>query len=146
MREAFLSGVLAAVLGVSFCTRLFAGGQGEKPIPITLEVSVPASESSGPSPFRDGAQTYGKLVGSPAEVLPVDSTPGKQLADIKAAMALAAKQGKLDVSALPRKHRMFEISGILVDEANAVKELSAFTTPRSYDLTDFFARWSVALD
>ena len=67
-------------------------------------------------------------------------------AELSLAMALAAKQGKLDVAALPHKDRMFEISGIDVDTGNAARELEASLGPQWYDLTTFFARWSVALD
>ncbi|HTP59993.1 MAG TPA: sugar ABC transporter substrate-binding protein [Spirochaetia bacterium] len=67
-------------------------------------------------------------------------------AELSLAMALAAKQGKLDVASLPRKERMFEISGINVDTSNAARELEASRGARWYDLTSFFARWSVALD
>jgi ribose transport system substrate-binding protein len=85
MRKAALPAALAASILV--CARAFAGGQGESTVPITLEVSVPASADSGQSSFKDGAETYASLVGRVTEVLFAGPAPGRQLADIKAAIA-----------------------------------------------------------
>jgi ribose transport system substrate-binding protein len=72
---------------------------------------------------------------------------GKYLAELCLAMALAAKQGKLDVASLPHEHRMFEVSGLNISAGNVDQMIHDYidNTPL-YDLTSFFARWSVALE
>ena len=72
---------------------------------------------------------------------------GKYQAELSLAMALAARQRKLDVVSLPHKNRMFEICGVSVDANNADQVIRDYidATP-SYDLTGFFLRWSVALE
>jgi ribose transport system substrate-binding protein len=71
---------------------------------------------------------------------------GKYQAQLGLAMALAAKQGKLDVKSLPQKYRQFEIPAVTVNRDNVNQVVHDFleTTP-TYDLSDFFARWSVAV-
>ncbi len=72
---------------------------------------------------------------------------GKYQAQLGLAMALAAKQGKLDVASLPHKYRMFEIPAVNVssDNVNQVVHDYIDNTP-TYDLTNFFARWSRAME
>lgn len=72
---------------------------------------------------------------------------GNYQAELGLAMSLAAKQGKLDVSSLPHKYRMFEIPAVNVNAANVdqVKHDYIDNIP-TYDLSNFFARWSRALE
>ncbi len=72
---------------------------------------------------------------------------GKYQAELSLAMALAARQGKLNVASMPHKYRMFEISATNVTRENAGQIEQDFieSTP-AYDLSNFFARWSVALE
>jgi ribose transport system substrate-binding protein len=71
---------------------------------------------------------------------------GKYQFQLGLAMALAAKQGKLDVKSLPQKYRQFEIPAVNVnrDNVNQVVHDYIESTPK-YDLSDFFAQWSVAI-
>jgi ribose transport system substrate-binding protein len=58
-------------------------------------------------------------------------------------MALAAKQGKLDVAKLPAKYRSWLIPGVQVNRANVVKFVDEVVKKMpTYDLTDFFAKWA----
>jgi len=61
-------------------------------------------------------------------------------------MALAAKQGKLNVASLPHKYRQFEIPAVNVnrDNVNQIVHDYIENTP-TYDLSDFFGKWSVAM-
>jgi ribose transport system substrate-binding protein len=61
-------------------------------------------------------------------------------------MAKAAKEGKLDVKSLPQKYRQFEIPAVNVNRENVDQVVHDYleNTP-TYDLNDFFARWSVAI-
>ncbi len=70
----------------------------------------------------------------------------KYQAGLGLAMSLAAMQGKLDVSAEPQKHRQFEIPAVNVDKANVDQVIHDYidNTP-TYDFSDFYARWSVAI-
>jgi ABC-type sugar transport system substrate-binding protein len=72
---------------------------------------------------------------------------GNYQAELGLAMSLAAKQGKLDVVSLPHKYRMFEIPAVNVNAANVdqVKHDYIDNIP-TYDLSNFFARWSRALE
>jgi hypothetical protein len=60
-------------------------------------------------------------------------------------MALAAKQGKLDVKAIPDEHRAFLIAGIHVTRDN-VKQFVEQTIKvmPTYDLKDFWSKWVAA--
>ena len=71
---------------------------------------------------------------------------GKYQFELGLAMSLAAKQGKLDVKSLPHKYRQFEIPAVNVnrDNVNQVVHDYIESTPK-YDLTNFFAQWSVAV-
>ncbi|MBV9130291.1 MAG: sugar ABC transporter substrate-binding protein [Verrucomicrobia bacterium] len=71
---------------------------------------------------------------------------GKYQAQLGLAMALAAKEGKLDVKSLPHKNRQFEIPAVNVnrDNVNQVVHDYLDTTP-TYDLSNFFAQWSTAI-
>jgi len=71
---------------------------------------------------------------------------GKYQAELGLAMALAAKQGKLDVASLPHKYRQFEIPAVNVNRENVDQVLHDYVenTP-AYDLTNFFAKWSKAI-
>ena len=71
---------------------------------------------------------------------------GKYQAELGLAMALAAKQGKLDVASLPQKYRQFEIPAVNVNRENVNQVVHDYleNTP-TYDLTDFFAKWSKAI-
>jgi ribose transport system substrate-binding protein len=71
---------------------------------------------------------------------------GKYQFQLGLAMALAANQGKLDVKSLPRKYRQFEIPAVNVNRDNVNKVIHDYieSTPK-YDLSDFFAQWSVAI-
>jgi ribose transport system substrate-binding protein len=72
---------------------------------------------------------------------------GKYQAQLCLAMALAAKQGKLDVASLPHKYRQFEIPAVDVSASNVSQVVHDYidNTP-TYDLSNFFSRWSVALE
>jgi len=61
-------------------------------------------------------------------------------------MALAAKEGKLDVASLPHKYRQFEIPAVNVNHENVDQVVHDYVenTP-TYDLTNFFAKWSKAI-
>jgi ribose transport system substrate-binding protein len=87
MRKKVAPGALTIVLLMLVSVSAFAGGQRETGVPITLEVSIPAPAESHPSPFADGANTYAKLMGLSADVIAFQPASGKQLADIKAAIA-----------------------------------------------------------
>lgn len=71
---------------------------------------------------------------------------GKYQAQLGLAMSLAAKQGKLDVKALPHEHRQFEIPAVNVNRENVNQVVHDYieNTP-TYDLSDFFAKWSKAI-
>jgi ribose transport system substrate-binding protein len=71
---------------------------------------------------------------------------GKYQFELGLAMALAAKQGKLDVKSLPQKYRQFEIPAVNVnrDNVNQVVHDYIESTPK-YDVSNFFAQWSVAI-
>jgi len=71
---------------------------------------------------------------------------GKYQAQLCLALALAAKQGKLDVSSLPHERRQFEIPAVNVNHDNVEKIVHDYieNTP-NYDLKDLFARWSRAM-
>jgi ribose transport system substrate-binding protein len=71
---------------------------------------------------------------------------GKYQAQLGLAMALAAKQGKLNVASLPHKYRQFEIPAVNVnrDNVNQIVHDYIENTP-TYDLSDFFGKWSVAM-
>jgi ribose transport system substrate-binding protein len=86
MRGIAFRGAIAA-LGMLVSPLAFAGGQGETVVPITLEVSIPVAVDTGQSPYADGAEAYAKLMGLSADVLSSEPAPGKQLADVKAAIA-----------------------------------------------------------
>jgi ribose transport system substrate-binding protein len=87
MRKKVAPGALTIALLMLVSAPAFGGGQGETGVPITLEVSIPAPAQSHPSPFADGADTYAKLMGLSADVMAFQPASGKQLADIKAAIA-----------------------------------------------------------
>jgi ribose transport system substrate-binding protein len=72
---------------------------------------------------------------------------GNYQAELGLAMSLAAKQGKLNVASLPHKYRMFEIPAVNVNAANVdqVKHDYMDNIP-TYDLSNFFARWSRAME
>lgn len=65
----------------------------------------------------------------------------KYQAQLGLSMALAAKQGKLNVQALPPEKREFIIPGVEVTRENVDKVVNEFVknTPK-YDLSDFWAR------
>ncbi len=71
---------------------------------------------------------------------------GKYQATLGLAMSLAAKQGKLDVASQPQKYRQFEIPAVNVNKDNVDQIVHDYVdnTP-NYDLSNFFARWSVAI-
>ena len=71
---------------------------------------------------------------------------GKYQAQLGLAMSLAAKQGKLDVKSLAHDRRQFEIPAVNVNRENVdqVKHDYIENTP-TYDLSDFFAKWSKAI-
>jgi ribose transport system substrate-binding protein len=71
---------------------------------------------------------------------------GKYQAQLGLAMSFAAKQGKLDVKALSHDRRQFEIPAVNVNRENVdqVKHDYIENTP-TYDLSDFFAKWSKAI-
>ena len=58
-------------------------------------------------------------------------------------MALAAKDGKLDVKALPAKHRSWLIPGVKVNKDNVDKFVNDYIKAMpTYDLSSFFASWA----
>jgi hypothetical protein len=58
-------------------------------------------------------------------------------------MALAAKEGKLDVKKLPAKHRSWLIPGVKVNRENVDKFVNDYIKAMpAYDLSNFFASWS----
>jgi len=58
-------------------------------------------------------------------------------------MALAAKQGKLDVAKLPRKYRSWMIPGVNVNRENVDQFVAEYIDKMpEYDLSDFFANWA----
>ncbi|MGA2765157.1 MAG: sugar ABC transporter substrate-binding protein [Spirochaetia bacterium] len=64
-------------------------------------------------------------------------------AQLGLSMALAAKQGKLDVSKLPAKYRSWLIPGVQVNRANVTKFVDEVVKKMpTYDLSDFFAKWA----
>jgi ribose transport system substrate-binding protein len=64
-------------------------------------------------------------------------------AQLGLSMALAAKNGKLDVKSLPAKYRSWLIPGVHVTRDNVVKFVAeTIDKMPTYDLTDFFAKWS----
>lgn len=71
---------------------------------------------------------------------------GKYQAQLGLAMSLAAKQGKLDVASLPHKYRQFEIPAVNVTRQNVDQVIHDYidNTP-TYDLSNFFSRWSVEM-
>jgi ribose transport system substrate-binding protein len=71
---------------------------------------------------------------------------GKYQFQLGLAMALAAKQGKLDVKSLPQKYRQFEIPAVDVNRDNVAQVVHDYieSTPK-YDLNNFFAQWSRAI-
>ncbi|MBV8967786.1 MAG: sugar ABC transporter substrate-binding protein [Verrucomicrobia bacterium] len=71
---------------------------------------------------------------------------GKYQAELGLAMSLAAQQGKLNAASLPQKYRQFEIPAVNVsrENVNQVENDYIKNTP-TYDLSDFFARWSKAI-
>jgi ribose transport system substrate-binding protein len=63
-------------------------------------------------------------------------------AQLGLSMALAAKQGALDVKATPAKYRAFLIPGIEVDRSNVEKVVKDTVSKMpDYDLKNFYARW-----
>jgi ABC-type sugar transport system substrate-binding protein len=57
-------------------------------------------------------------------------------------MALAAKDGKLDVKKLPAKHRSWLIPGVQVNRENVDKFVNDYIKSMpTYDLSDFFKNW-----
>lgn len=57
-------------------------------------------------------------------------------------MALAAKDGKLDVKNLPSKHRSWLIPGVKVNRENVDEFVKEYIEKMpEYDLSDFFASW-----
>jgi hypothetical protein len=56
------------------------------------------------------------------------------------------KEGKLDVKSLPEKYRQFEIPAVNVNRENVAQVVHDYieSTPK-YDLSNFFAQWSVAI-
>ncbi|HVO37543.1 MAG TPA: sugar ABC transporter substrate-binding protein [Spirochaetia bacterium] len=58
-------------------------------------------------------------------------------------MALAAKQGKLDVAKLPAKYRSWLIPGVQVNRANVEKFVNDYIKKMpTYDLSNYFAKWA----
>jgi ribose transport system substrate-binding protein len=58
-------------------------------------------------------------------------------------MALAARQGKLDVKKLPAKHRSWLIPGVHVNRENVDKFVNDYIKKMpTYDVSDFFKNWS----
>ena len=57
-------------------------------------------------------------------------------------MCLAAKDGKLDVASLPKKHRSWLIPGVKVNRENVDEFVREYIDKMpEYDLSDFFANW-----
>jgi ribose transport system substrate-binding protein len=71
---------------------------------------------------------------------------GKYQAQLGLAMSLAAKEGKLNVKSLPQKYRQFEIPAVDVNRENVSQVVHDYleSTP-TYDLSNFFAQWSLAI-
>jgi ribose transport system substrate-binding protein len=71
---------------------------------------------------------------------------GKYQAELGLAMSLAAKEGKLNVAALPHKYRQFEVPAVNVNSQNVAQIIHDYidNTP-DYNLTDFFAQWTKAI-
>jgi ribose transport system substrate-binding protein len=71
---------------------------------------------------------------------------GKYQAQLGLAMSLAAKEGKLDVKSLDHKYRQFEIPAVNVNRDNVDQVVHDYldNTP-TYDLSNFFSQWSVAI-
>jgi hypothetical protein len=69
---------------------------------------------------------------------------GKHQAQLGIAMSLAAKEGKLDIQSLPQKYRQFEIPAVKLNRENVSQIARDYLegTP-TYDLSDFFAQWSL---
>jgi ribose transport system substrate-binding protein len=64
-------------------------------------------------------------------------------AQLGLSMALAAKQGKLDVKSLPAKYRSWLIPGVQVTRANVVKFVNETVNKMPvYDLKNYFAKWA----
>jgi len=58
-------------------------------------------------------------------------------------MALAAKQGKLDVKTLPAKYRSWMIPGVNVNRENVDQFVNDYIKKMpTYDLSNFFANWA----
>jgi len=58
-------------------------------------------------------------------------------------MALAAKQGKLDVKKLPAKYRSWMIPGVKVNRENVDEFVDEYILKMpTYDLSDFFSAWA----
>jgi ribose transport system substrate-binding protein len=58
-------------------------------------------------------------------------------------MALAAKNGELDVASLPRKYRSWMIPGVKVNRDNVDEFVEEYIKKMpEYDLSDFFANWA----
>jgi ribose transport system substrate-binding protein len=71
----------------------------------------------------------------------------KYQAGLGLAMALAAKQGKLDVGSQPHKYRQFEIPAVNVNHENVDQIVKDYiTNTPNYDFSNFYARWSVAIE
>lgn len=71
----------------------------------------------------------------------------KYQAAIGLAIALAAKNGELDVAALPREKRQFFAAAVDVNQANVDEIIRDYVqgTPE-YDFTDLFGSWVRAMD
>ena len=71
---------------------------------------------------------------------------GKYQAELGLAMSSAAKEGKLDVNSLPKKNRQFEIPAVPVSRENVNQVVHDYidNTP-TYDLSNFFGKWSQAI-
>ena len=67
-------------------------------------------------------------------------------AELGLSMALAAKEGKLDVKAIPPEHRAFLIAGVHVTKDNVKDFIEKYikVTP-TYDLKDFWSKWVAAI-
>jgi ribose transport system substrate-binding protein len=67
----------------------------------------------------------------------------KYQAGLGLAMALSAKEGKLNVADQPHKNRQFEIPAVNVNRDNVEQIVHDYidNTPK-YDFSDFYARWS----
>ncbi len=71
----------------------------------------------------------------------------KYQAGIGLAIALAAKEGKIDVSKLPKEHRQFYMSAINVNQENVDEIIKTYidSTP-NYDFNDFFGGFVRAME